>query len=582
VVTELSTLATDTADLGRYWWNTSLDLAAGCINPRETVICLTFSTPSDRNTKRNMGKRNRACEECHRLKIKCEISASPGGVCERCSRNKLGCVPAASRLQRDRIHELENQIQELGIALREQSNSTTSSRSPSCLLENYDDAVLSFLDARIPRSKQQHLLSLFAHQAGAAWPVIRLPTELDWIRAKSPILLLSVLVYSVTHETQGTDLEVHDELVRETMQILGNEVIGRGQRSLELVQALLVATYWNKSTRRGQQGSAYQLVQLAADMAIDIGIAGSSLQPSPVAYFCRCEDAESLEARRTWLACFVALSASSISTRRPNAAPWNSYHEECLFYLESRGEPSDILFGQIVRITQLIEEISVRLSLCEIATFVDGNEYNIYGTIEDLKNKVDLWAAQVPLGLASSQTLMVWRHVAMIHIYELVLHTPTNKSSFAAPFIPGRITVKDYPKPANIIPPLNTALEAIIHHCHGVIDIATDMDPVLVLSLPTFCFTPTIIYSLFVLVTVLVTVTDPENTYGQVLTKDKFCIEQCSLKLRNLASHIKSLDPTMSTWTTRFIDATSWLDEWYNDYSAIILRYEARLADGIV
>jgi len=523
-----------------------------------------------------MRKRNRACEECHRLKIKCDVNTTLDGACERCSRNDLECVPAAPRLQRDRINELEAHIEELRNALQNQNNSnnTTPSRSPGSLLENHDYSVLSFLDARIPPSKQQDLLHLFAHQPGAAWPVIRLSMDLDHIRTNSPILLLSVVVYAFTQETQGTDLDVHDELVRETMHIIGDEVIGRGQRSLELVQALLVAAFWNKTTRRGQQASCFQIVQLAADMAIDVGLAGFSWQPSPAAYFCRHEDPASLEARRTWLACFVALSTSSISMRRPNTVPWNDHHQDCLLFLESRGDYFDTLLCQIVRITQIIQEISNQLCLFHLATFVDGNHYSTHATIETLRNKIHAWAAQIPPDLASSQTLKVWGHVAMIHLYEVVLHTPTNKSSFAAPFIPGRIAVKDFPKPAQIISPLATALESIVQNCHAVIDTVAEMDSALVLSLPSFCFAPPVIYSLYVLVTALVAATDPANTYGQCLSNESFCIDQCGLKLRGLVARLKPLDPTMSCFTTRLFDATGWLEEWYNDYSAILRRYE--------
>jgi hypothetical protein len=217
-----------------------------------------------------MGKRNRACEGCHRLKIRCDVMSTSAGACERCSRNNLECVPAAPRLQRDRVNELEAQVQELKLALRSQSSSTTPGPLPVSLRENHtSSAVLLFLDARIAPCKQQDLLHLFARQAGAAWPVIRLPVKLDLVRATCPILLLSVVVYSVTQETQGTDLDVHDELVQETIHMLADEVVGRGQRSLELVHALLVAAFWNKATRRGQQGSCYQIVQLATDMAID-------------------------------------------------------------------------------------------------------------------------------------------------------------------------------------------------------------------------------------------------------------------------------------------------------------------------
>lgn len=527
-----------------------------------------------------MKKRTRACVECHRLKIKCDLATSPAGTaCERCGRNGLECVPSAPRLQRDRINELEAQVEELKITLREQSSSTsTPSRSPGSLLEDYDQTILAFLDTRIPLRRQQEILHLFAQQAGAVWPVIRLSTDLDQLREKSPVLLLCVLTYTVTHNAQGTELEVHDELVRQAVHILGEEVIGRGQRSLELVQALLVAAFWNKTTRRGLQGSCYQLVQLAADMAVDIGIGGPSLQPSPVAFFSQLEDPTSLEARRTWLACFVALATSSFSMRRPNTIPWNRHHQECLSALESTGEPSDILLGQIVRIIQVIQEIHDQLGICQVTTFVDGNDYNVHAVMDTLKTKVDAWAAQIPPVLASCQTLKVWYHVAMIFIYEPILHTPTNKAAFAAPFIPGRIPVKDFPKPVSAIGPLRMALGALVQNCHGVVDTVTEMDPSAVLHLSTFSFIPKIIYSVFVLVTIMVAATDPANTYGQYLARGCFRIEECGLKLRHLTASMKTLDPTLSCYTTRMIDATSWLEQWYNDYTAILRRYEMNIA----
>lgn len=480
-------------------------------------------------------------------------------------------------MQRDRIAELEAQVQELQIALQDKSSSSTPCKAPDSRLENHDQAVLSFLDARIPFAKQQELLHIFTLHVGVAWPVIRLPPELDYIRSKSPVLLLSVLAYTVTQLSQGTELQIHDEVVRETMYLLGDEVFGRGRRSLELVQALLVAAFWNKTTRRHRNASCFQLVQLAADMAIDLGIAGFSLQPSPPAYFDHHEDPTSLEARRTWLACFVATSNAAVGLRRPIAFPWNSHHQDCLLYLESSGDQSDLLLCQIVRIEQLIQDISNQLCLTQLEMFVDGNVHSTHAVIDTLKAKVDAWAAQIPPRLASSQTLKLWYHVAMIQIYEVVLHTPTNKPSFASPFIPGRIPIKDFPTPAAIILPLQTALEVLVCNCHAVIDTVTEMDPLLVLSLPTFSFSPHIVYSLFVLVTAMVAATDPANTYGQCLPKACFRIEDCILKLRNLTAYIKALDPTSTCYTTRMVDATSWLEEWYNDYIAILRRYETNL-----
>lgn len=526
-----------------------------------------------------MKKRSRACEECHRLKIKCDLSTSPAGTaCERCSRNNVECVPSVPRLQRDRISELEAQVEALQRTLQEQSNASTPGQSPASQLDDYNAYILSFLDVRIPQERQRDLLLLFAQQTGTMWPVIRTTTDLDELREKSPILLLSIVVYTVTQNVQKTHLEVHDELVRHTAHILGEEVIGRGQRSLELVQALLIAAFWNKGTRKGNQGSCYQLIQLAADMAIDIGIAGPSLQPSPVAYFNQHEDPTSPEARRTWLACFVALASSSFSLRRPIAIPWNSHHDECLSVLESTGEPTDIFLCQIVRIQHLIQDIHDELFLCQINTFVDGSNMFTYASMESLKSRVDAWAAQIPSDLALSRTLRLWYHVAMIFIFESILHTQTNKAAFVAPFIPGRIPIKDFPKPANVTLPLKLALEALVQNCHAAIEAVGDMEPTVLVNLSSFSFTPLVLYSLYVLVTVMVSATDPANTYGQCLAKDVFRIEECSLKLRHVSATMQVLDPMFSCYTTRMMDATSWLEQWYNDYTAILERYEMKVA----
>ncbi|KAI9155722.1 Transcription factor himD [Paramyrothecium foliicola] len=534
-----------------------------------------------------MSRRSRACEDCQRLKIKCDVSTSPTGVCERCQRNNLNCIPAAPRLQRDRIAALEAEVTELREQLRQSSSgantaSTTSGRTPGSQSgtqssEEYGRSVLSFLDARIPLNRQEELLRFYAQHAGTVWPVVRLPA-LDELREKSPILLLAVLVYTVTQETQGTEVDVHRELMREAMHIFGDQVLGRGDASMELVQALLVTSFWFKTTGWGEQGSCYQLIQLATDMAIDLGIGGPSLMTTPIAYMARLDNSTSLEARRTWLACFLALAKSSISTRRPNPIPWDSYLEECLIHLENQGDQSDLMLGQIVRITRLIQDVSNELCLCQITKFVDGNEYATQRTMETLKSKVEIWTAEIPTSLAPLRlTLEMWRHFAMVYIHEIVLHTPTNKASFAAPFIPGRIAIKDLPAPAIIIPPLRSSFEGLIQHCHAVVETVVAIEPTVILSLPFFSFAPTVVYSLYVLVTALVAATAPENTYGQILARDQFGVEWCNYKLRGITAKLKALDPTFSCFTTRLFEATEWLETWYDDYAAILQQYDSKM-----
>lgn len=615
-----------------------------------------------------MGKRTRACEECHRLKIKCDVGNpfnsndndagnedSQDGhdntgnrkSCERCIRNNIECIPAAPRLQRDRISELGAQVEQLKNELfllrsQKQRSNASSINSPgttlssssvgcsSCSSGGHDPFraphtqlgasvdfyngrnVLSYLDARIPHAKQQDLLHFFVYEIAPQWPILLLPSDdLDHARREYPMLLLSILTYTITRSAQGTSQEVHDELIREVMRIVGDDVMVKGQQSLELVQTLLVAGFWNKSAQGEAHASCFQLTQIATDMSIDLGIAGPHLRPTPAAYF-RCQDnPTSTESRRTWLACFLCMAASSVSTRRPVAVPWSSHHHECLLHLETMGDPSDVLLCQLIRVSVLTQEVSTSLNLCDLTVFMDGNSYSTHAIMDDLRNRAANCATQLihgssrgsspqtpPAGSSSAAALtalasmfpfsqptpmsgilkILW-HTAMIYIHEPLFWTPTNMSSFASPFIPGRIAVHDFARPAHPIPPLETSLPLIIQHCHAIVDIAhSELAPSTIVHLPSFCTAPLITYSTYMLSCVLVSATgQPGGTYGLYLPRELLRVDEYLGKLRDLVARLKVVDPTMSCYTTRILDATGWLEQWYSDYVGIVRLFESSL-----
>lgn len=73
--------------------------------------------------------RRRACEACQAAKVRCDLSLPTGPragtPCGRCSKAGKECVPAARRLQRDRIAELEARIETLTAELRASSDGLT-------------------------------------------------------------------------------------------------------------------------------------------------------------------------------------------------------------------------------------------------------------------------------------------------------------------------------------------------------------------------------------------------------------------------------------------------------------------------
>merc|ERR1712225_124261 len=77
-------------------------------------------------------RRGRACDACHSIKIKCELGASPSSVppCERCLRLGKTCSVSAPIRKKDRIAELEAQLEEMTRLLRKQELHDERTRTP--------------------------------------------------------------------------------------------------------------------------------------------------------------------------------------------------------------------------------------------------------------------------------------------------------------------------------------------------------------------------------------------------------------------------------------------------------------------
>jgi hypothetical protein len=87
------------------------------------------------------------------------------------------------------------------------------------------------------------------------------------LRASKPILFLAVLAAGSSEMAN-----LQRVLTKELMQEFADRVIVRGNKSLELVQALQVAVIWHWPPERFEELKFYQLVHVAAVMAIEIGL----------------------------------------------------------------------------------------------------------------------------------------------------------------------------------------------------------------------------------------------------------------------------------------------------------------------
>ena len=318
---------------------------------------------------------NRACEACRRLKVRCLPPPfdQPDQKCKRCAKNGQECIflPRSRTRRRKRIDtrvgELENQIKALSshfqkqgtasedfkaslaafndvsseIGRRSSSNGTPTSTSrveqrsldgPSSFAPGLDarkssnsfrspdvesreglrsslaeDVVgrgfLSMKDAAI-------LYQKFTDEAVQHCSIVIAPkglTAMEARRNKSMLFLAIIAAMAATH-----DPSLGYRLNQEITKVYADRIFLQGEKSLEMMQSLLVSAYWHFPPERYEQLKYSQYVHMATTMAMDMGLGVPELNVPVVTFDAtsamsteRRKVEDNMERRRTWIGCYV-------------------------------------------------------------------------------------------------------------------------------------------------------------------------------------------------------------------------------------------------------------------------------------
>lgn len=111
--------------------------------------------------------------------------------------------------------------------------------------------------------------------------------------------------------------EISKQLASEAVGAIADCVVRNGAKSLELIQAMQVLALWYKPPEQADQTNFYQIIHMAAVMALDIGLGkrfnpakarrgfgGPNAQYAPGPHKTLPQDSDTLEARRAWLTCY--------------------------------------------------------------------------------------------------------------------------------------------------------------------------------------------------------------------------------------------------------------------------------------
>lgn len=157
----------------------------------------------------------------------------------------------------------------------------------------------------------RYITKLAPHLPAVVFPA---GTTAEHVFKEKPILYVCILA-AASHGTLHPDTS--KQIVREAVGAIADCVVRNGAKSLELIQAMQVTALWYKPPEKAEQTNFYQIIHMAAVMALDIGLGkrfnpakarrgfgGPNANFAPGPHKTLPQDSDTLDARRAWLGCY--------------------------------------------------------------------------------------------------------------------------------------------------------------------------------------------------------------------------------------------------------------------------------------
>ncbi|KAI1110497.1 hypothetical protein F5Y14DRAFT_359340 [Nemania sp. NC0429] len=399
-------------------------------------------------------------------------------------------------------------------------HSTSAPRQPRP--DVVDQGIITIDEASI-------LFQRYTNRMATHLPAVVFPpgTTAAEIRKTRPILFLAV-VSVASSESPLTQRK----LVRELMEIFADNIIVHGQKSLELVQSILISVIWYFPPEHFEELQFYQLVHLAAVMAIDIGLGRRKNSPKSrlIPYTWRdhplrkqpLPDPATIESRRTWLAAYFLASNVAMALHRPNLIRWQSFMTECMDILESSPEaaPGDRYLCHLVWTHRLAEEVGIQFSMDDPSIFVNITEQKVQYALRGFERDLARYSENIPKE-DKQPSLLLSFSVMNLYMHEIALQTNeeyrvSNAEALRYP-IPG---LGDGLTAAHI-----SALSSCLTAIDSIFETFLSLDVATIRCLPIFNFVR-VAYAVVVLIKIYFSASSPNAELGKVINKDNMKVAE--------------------------------------------------------
>ncbi|KAI4595297.1 hypothetical protein KJ359_006971 [Pestalotiopsis sp. 9143b] len=428
---------------------------------------------ADRPKAMNIAKWGAACAPCANSKAKClRTNDIPGSKCDRCERLEKDCVdqvhrprkkrqskPSKTAQLEERLNSLVDLLKasnsgELPASLREPPTedptcipsetgplgsenwrSTTSPGStPATSADDPAGVVPATYNCYAPPScicrapigvsyqpveSDEALLSVFVTKLSPTFPfvVLRPGISAQEMERTKPILFAAIKMVASVRNLKSMMAQGYI-----IMKHLTEHLMMRSQRSLELLQAILVVTgFYHYQCMMHTQLS--NLVALATSLVADLNIN----KPPEVQERTRAlvlnpqvPSPRTSDEKRALCGMWYMSSVVSFTFQKIDAARYTPYMEQCLRDLEKDKEyETDALLAQLIRIQHLSDRIGHLHSNDQLDDNLPGiPRAPVSAYLNAFQTELDKFDAQIPRYLRSNKLLMVHFHTATLKLWE--------------------------------------------------------------------------------------------------------------------------------------------------------------------
>ncbi|KAL8835971.1 MAG: hypothetical protein Q9170_003094 [Blastenia crenularia] len=419
--------------------------------------------------------------------------------------------------------------------VRTNSMPSTTAHSISPTHEYADVIDRKILDA----SQAAEIFEHYTQRMAGHMPLVVFPpdTPAGAIRKHRPTLFLAIL--SVASGQEHPDLQ--RTLAKEIMRVFADRIVNKGEKSLELIQALQVLTIWHWA-EENRDVQRYQLIHMAAVMAIDLGLSRRA-RGGHEPYHALWKDYprtkapaqvwDSLESRRAWLGCYLLCANIAMGLRRANLIRWNAYLDECLEFFDTSSEAlySDPVLVQWVRLQRLADEVGNHISEDDSSN-VGVSDMKTQYALKGFERQMKDWEKQASKQ-ASSPCLTFNFHVANLYMHEFAMHLDQTLEFPNASRSSDDKEEKKKVRPQVLTTAHIGALTTCLTSIHGMFNTVLSLTPEEIRCVPVFYFVR-IAYANILLIKMYFAATASDSELGKVIASDDMRVEHYLKKLCEL------------------------------------------------